>query len=363
MVLRSSTARPEIDSRLIGSTAVAAASSGDSPLDATCRSTLPSVKWIDAADAPQRFTARSAIASSTGWTSVGELEMARRISLIAVCCSRPSLVSLNSRTLSMAMAAWRANVWTSATCLSENRSGFHPPQGDGADRVVLAHQRHRQQRVMPKPSLHFAPARILVLGLQREVLQVDGRPVDDGPARDQPAADRKYIAYGGGRVADPARHPAHVLALDQRDDRLRGVAELQRALGNGIQHRLHVGRRCRYHAQDFADGGLLLEALLGLVEQPHIVDGDRGLARKRLHERDLVRRKQSRFAPIEEDGAIRASFTDQRNGEHRTTPEALHVVPCAGEFGVHKRDHVLDVNRLAIDGGATRDGRPVEWHG
>ena len=33
----------------------------------------------------------SAIVSKTGWTSVGELEMTRRISPVAVCCSRVSV--------------------------------------------------------------------------------------------------------------------------------------------------------------------------------------------------------------------------------------------------------------------------------
>jgi hypothetical protein len=50
------------------------------------------------------------MASKTGRTSVGELDITRRISLVAVCCSSASFVSLNSRTFSMAMAAWSAKV-------------------------------------------------------------------------------------------------------------------------------------------------------------------------------------------------------------------------------------------------------------
>jgi hypothetical protein len=59
------------------------------------------------------------MASKTGWTPVGELEITRKISLVAVCCSRSSLIcawalvsarcfsssSVNSRTFSMAMTA------------------------------------------------------------------------------------------------------------------------------------------------------------------------------------------------------------------------------------------------------------------
>jgi hypothetical protein len=37
--------------------------------------------------------------------SVGDLEITRRISLVAVCCSSASFVSWNSRTFSMAMTA------------------------------------------------------------------------------------------------------------------------------------------------------------------------------------------------------------------------------------------------------------------
>jgi hypothetical protein len=65
----------------------------------------------------------SATASMTGWRSVGELAITRRISAVAVCCSSASLVSLNSRTFSMAMTACAANVSKSLTCPSENRPG------------------------------------------------------------------------------------------------------------------------------------------------------------------------------------------------------------------------------------------------
>jgi hypothetical protein len=62
--------------------------------------------------ASHRRAAFRTIVSNTGWTSVGELEMTRKISPVAVCCSRDSASSafracssLNSRTFSMAMTA------------------------------------------------------------------------------------------------------------------------------------------------------------------------------------------------------------------------------------------------------------------
>ena len=59
--------------------------------------------------------ARSAMAWNTGAVLVGEREMARRISLVAVCFSSASCVSLNSRAFWIAITAWSAKVWSSST--------------------------------------------------------------------------------------------------------------------------------------------------------------------------------------------------------------------------------------------------------
>ena len=84
--------------------------------------------------APHSFTRARAMVSNTGWTSVGERLMTRRISLVAVCCSSASVRSLlrapssvNRRTFSIAITAWSANVWSSATCLSEKGPGSGRP--------------------------------------------------------------------------------------------------------------------------------------------------------------------------------------------------------------------------------------------
>jgi len=67
---------------------------------------------IEAEDAPvgrsQILTALAAIASEVGCTSVGELEITRRISAIAVCCSSASRVSVINRAFSIAMTACAA---------------------------------------------------------------------------------------------------------------------------------------------------------------------------------------------------------------------------------------------------------------
>ena len=73
------------------------------------RKTLPLV-------APVSVVAAAAIASKVGWTSVGELEMTRRISAVAVWRSSASRVSVNSRAFSIAMTACAAKFCNSAIC-------------------------------------------------------------------------------------------------------------------------------------------------------------------------------------------------------------------------------------------------------
>ena len=50
--------------------------------------------------------------------SVGELEITRNTSEVAVCCSRDSRDTFNSRAFSIAIMAWSAKFCTSAICFS-----------------------------------------------------------------------------------------------------------------------------------------------------------------------------------------------------------------------------------------------------
>ena len=65
------------------------------------------------------FSQLSRIFSKTGVVSATELLMTRNTSDVAVCWASASCVSLNSRTFSMAIRAWSANVRTSSISRSE----------------------------------------------------------------------------------------------------------------------------------------------------------------------------------------------------------------------------------------------------
>ena len=128
-----------------------------------------------------------AIASKTGWTSVGELLMTRRISLgrrlllqglgeLAVA----GLHSVNSRTFSMAITAWSANVSRSAICVAVKGTASRRVDDDRADRLTVAQHRHRQ---------HGAEARRdegvhVVVGIGEHVRGEPYGPVEDRAARD-----------------------------------------------------------------------------------------------------------------------------------------------------------------------------------
>ena len=76
------------------------------------------------------------------------------------------------------------------------------------------------------------------------------------------------------------------VADDPRDGRRMAARQPPRAFGNGLEHRLHVRRRAGDHLQDVGGRCLPLQRLLGLIEQPRILDRDDGLRREVLQQRD-----------------------------------------------------------------------------
>jgi hypothetical protein len=127
IVCRSITTRPPRMSRLTGTRSPIASDRRSGPCSATTRRWSPSTREIIESVAPHTRAAFSAMVFRTGCRSVGELAMTRKISAVAVCCSKVSVrsrlrcsSSLNRRTFSMAMSAWVAKVWSRAIWRSLN---------------------------------------------------------------------------------------------------------------------------------------------------------------------------------------------------------------------------------------------------
>ena len=96
----SMTARLATKVRSMASTVSGVITVGTEPHRARARNPLPSFRKINASLASHSRAARSATVMRTGSTSVGELAITRRISLVAVCCSSASARRLSrSRTL------------------------------------------------------------------------------------------------------------------------------------------------------------------------------------------------------------------------------------------------------------------------
>ena len=77
-------------------------------------------KW-----AAHSFVAFARMVSNSGSSLLGELDMTRSTSAVAVCCSSDSVrsavrsrSSFNNRAFSMAITAWAAKFLTSSICLA-----------------------------------------------------------------------------------------------------------------------------------------------------------------------------------------------------------------------------------------------------
>ena len=89
-----------------------------------------------------------------------------------------------------------------------------------------------------------------------------------------------------------------MLAFGAEDDRILRIAEAGGARDDSLEDCVEVRRRGCDDPQDFARGGLTLQgltevviALLKLLKQPRVLDGDDGLVRERLQQRDLLIRE------------------------------------------------------------------------
>ena len=88
-----------------------------SPLGITRATALP----------PKSFWQLFTMASNTGWVSVIDPLITRRISAVDVCCSSASFVSLKRRTFSIAITAWSAKVLSSSSWACEIGPGCCQP--------------------------------------------------------------------------------------------------------------------------------------------------------------------------------------------------------------------------------------------
>ena len=244
--------------------------------------------------------------SNTGWTSVGELEMTRRISPVAVCCSS---VSVRSRLRALQLLE-QADVLDrdhrlvgegleegDLSLREELRLGA--AEGDRADRDSFSHQGDVEDRAEAHAPRVLAALREFVhFGLH--VSDVDGPPVQHRSASDSSrgrAGERTPRRGRWGSRRDARRGGTSPSRRQMAD--VERLAQASGALRHGVEHGLDVGRRARDDAQDLACRRLLLQRLgqvavarLQFLEQADVLDRDHRLVGERLEQRHLPARRR-----------------------------------------------------------------------
>src|SRR4029077_11128260 len=98
----------------------------------------------------------------------------------------------------------------------------------------------------------------------------------------RPVLEQSLVANRAPSQASPprsgwyrseVRRQDHLIAFEKANSCVVGPAHPSRTLGDGVQHRLDVSRRASNDAQYFTGRSLLLQRLLELFEQSHVLDG------------------------------------------------------------------------------------------
>ncbi len=172
---------------------------------------------------------------------------------------------------------------------------------------------------MTRDPLRRLADRILRVGFRRKVVDVDGRPIDDGAPGDPIPVDRPPLERRNRPVGGGWNEQVAVQAIDLGIAR---VAQLSRMPGHRVQDRLEIGRRARDHAQDLARGRLLLQRRgeigvpgLQLAEQPRVVDGDHRLVGEGPQQRQLGVGEAARLGASDPDHD--AEVRPAEHGDHR----------------------------------------------
>ena len=199
----------------------------------------------------------------------------------------------------------------------------------------------------------------------------------NGPALKKGVTRGRLAGHGGaGRVleslsatsrkllrrADQGARRQTAVSLAKLEDQATGrVAQPRSRLDDRLEDALWIGRRGRDYAEDLGGGGLLLQrpgevggALLQLLEEAGVLDGDDRLIRERLEEGDLALVERPRLVASQADRADGDAISQQRRVEEHPGSERLDV----WELGANR--FVVDVGdvyqRSVEDRAADRPG-------
>jgi len=112
------------------------------------------------------------------------------------------------------------------------------------------------------------------------------------------------------------RDEMNVSAIESEDRAEFARAQMDCVSSDRFKDGLCVLRRAGNYTQDLSGCRLLLERLLGLVEQAHVLDSDNRLSGERLEQGDLPVGKRSWLRPADGDCTDRPSLAYERNSKN-----------------------------------------------
>jgi len=205
-----------------------------------------------------------------------------------------------------------------------------PEYPDHPERNPFTEERRDQNRAVPPTALELLANGVFLVGFGRQVVNVDGAAIDDGPARHGVPSDRERL--GERNRAGPRPMPCrntHNVPVDSGHYDVRSLTEPGGILNDRLEHRSEICGRARDDMQDLSRCRLLFQGLgelpvarLQVREEAHVLDRDDGLVGEGLQERDLAVGEWSGNQTGGTDGAYHLPFLQHRGSER--TAKAGH---------------------------------------
>src|SRR5688500_18091389 len=204
---------------------------------------------------------------------------------------------------------------------------------------------------MPGAVTQRVRKRIFLARHRQQIFDMDRLALQHGLPRDPVARKRPRVANvdtDGHRAK--AGDMLHMVAFAQKYLRVDGFANPCRTLGHRIEYWLDVCRRVRDDTQHLADRRLLLQRLLGFVEEANVLDRDYRLVGEGVEQADLRLAEGTYFPAIDDHAADHRCVLKQRHGEEGARAEFLdsgnaqRIALRGGGIG----EQVLDVHRPPV---------------
>ena len=185
---------------------------------------------------------------------------------------------------------------------------------DRPERDPFTQERCGERRPVAEPSREGSPFRKLGLIRLSKVPNMDGLPIHHCPTGYRTAIHRDTLFVPDPEFWDRSlsRSLSEDLPIQTEENSIFRITQARGVLRDSIQHGLEVCRGATDNPEDLAGGGLLFEglgelavALLDLVEQTDVLDGDDGLVGEGLEQGDLLVGERANLRPTQHDRADR----------------------------------------------------------